>query len=55
MAKINESIETLKRIGHFEDAQLQVVPDLQGVRVLLVIQPGLYFGMYDCPGARGFG
>lgn len=50
--KADASIEALKKAGHFEDVQLQVVPDLNGVRVLLVIQPGLYFGMYSFPGAE---
>jgi outer membrane protein insertion porin family len=49
--KVNESIAQLKRADHFQDVQLQVFPDIRGVRVLLVIQPGLYFGMYRFPGA----
>src|SRR3954447_1774197 len=54
-AKVNESIATLKSLGKFQDVQLQVVPDVNGVRVLLVLQPGVYFGMYDFPGAIGHG
>jgi outer membrane protein assembly factor BamA len=53
-AKIDQSIAALKVQG-FQDVQLQVVPDVHGVRVLLVLQPGMYFGIYDFPGAlRGF-
>jgi outer membrane protein assembly factor BamA len=53
-AKVEASIAALKNTGRFEDVQIQIVPDLRGIRVLLVLQPGLYFGMYDFPGARGF-
>src|SRR5689334_20421542 len=53
--KVNESIAALKSTHKFDDIQLQVVPDVDGVRVLLVAQPGLYFGMYDFPGAVGKG
>jgi outer membrane protein assembly factor BamA len=53
-AKIDQSTATLKSRG-FQDVQLQVIPDVHGVRVMLVLQPGLYFGIYDFPGAlRGF-
>jgi outer membrane protein insertion porin family len=50
-AKVDESIAALKATGQFQDVQLQIVPDIRGVRVLLVIQPGLYFGVYRFPGA----
>ncbi len=53
-AKVNESITALKATGQFQDVQLQIFPDIRGVRVLLVIQPGLYFGMYKFPGASNF-
>jgi outer membrane protein assembly factor BamA len=55
LEKVNQSIAALKSTHRFEDVQLQVVPDINGVRVLLVAQPGLYFGMYDFPGAVGHG
>ena len=50
-AKIDQTIANLKSQKGFQDVQLQVVPDIHGVRVLLVLQPGMYFGMYDFPGA----
>jgi len=49
--KIDESVAALKASGRFQDVQIQVVPDVKGVRVLLVVQPGMYFGMYRFPGA----
>jgi outer membrane protein insertion porin family len=52
--KIDQTIAALKATGKFQDVQLSVVPDIAGVRVLLVLQPALYFGIYEFPGSRGF-
>ena len=49
--KVDQSIAALKASGRFKDVQLQVVPDLNGVRVLLIVQPGIYFGIFEFPGA----
>jgi outer membrane protein assembly factor BamA len=49
--KVDQSLNALKATGHFKDVQLRVVPDIKGVRVLLIVQPGMYFGMYTFPGA----
>jgi outer membrane protein assembly factor BamA len=54
-AKIDESVAVLKSTNQFQDVQLRVVPDINGVRVMLILQPGLYFGMYEFPGAVGRG
>src|SRR5205807_1984032 len=35
----------------FDDVQLEVRPDPNGIRVLFVLQPALYFGVYEFPGA----
>jgi outer membrane protein assembly factor BamA len=53
--KVKRSISALRATGKFQDVQLNVVPDVKGVRVLLILQPGLYFGIYEFPGAKGFG
>ncbi|MGZ4813868.1 MAG: POTRA domain-containing protein [Terriglobales bacterium] len=52
-AKLDESVKALMATGRFKAVQVQVVPDLKGVRVLLVLDPGMYFGMYLFPGAVG--
>ncbi len=52
-ARVDQSIAVLKRTGKFNDVQLEVRPEAQGVRVLLVLQPAMYFGIYDFPGALG--
>jgi len=50
-AKIQQSVENLKSGAAQQDVQVQVFPDVNGVRVMLILQPGMYFGMYDFPGA----
>jgi outer membrane protein insertion porin family len=50
-SKVDQSIATLKALGQFQDVQLHVLPELRGVRVLLVLHPGIYIGMYSFPGA----
>jgi outer membrane protein insertion porin family len=52
IAKIDASVELLRKTGRFQDVQLDIVPDINGVRILFVLQPGLYFGMYTFPGVR---
>jgi len=49
--KVNESIAALKSTGRFQDVQLQIRPEPQGVRVLLILEPAVYFGIYEFPGA----
>src|SRR5262249_28424744 len=51
--KIDQSITALKKTGKFQDVELQVLPDPQGVRVLFVLQPAMYYGIYEFPGAVG--
>ena len=52
--KIDETIAALKRDGKFEEVQLQVEPEGNGIRVLLVLQPAVYFGIFQFPGAERF-
>ena len=52
--KVLRTVASLKATGKFQDIQLSVVPDVSGVRVLLIVQPGLYFGMYRFPGSGSF-
>jgi outer membrane protein insertion porin family len=50
--RIDASIAALKGTGQFEDVQLEVRPEAGGVRVLFVLQPAFYFGIYEFPGAK---
>lgn len=52
--KVDETIAALKRDGKFQEIQLQVVPVPDGVRLLLVLEPAVYFGIFQFPGAERF-
>lgn len=52
--KADASIAALKKAGRFHDVQLDIRPETNGVRVLFVLQPATYFGIYVFPGAGRF-
>jgi outer membrane protein insertion porin family len=52
--KIDKSIDTLKKAGSFDEVQLQVEPEANGVRVLLIVEPAVWFGIFEFPGAERF-
>jgi outer membrane protein insertion porin family len=52
--KVDESIATLKSAGKFTEVQLQVEPEADGVRVLLIVEPAIWFGIFEFPGAERF-
>ena len=49
--KVERTLAAIKGTGKFKDIQLSVLPDVDGVRVMLILQPGLYFGIYEFPGS----
>ena len=52
--KIDQSIAALQRTGKFKDVQLDLRPEQEGVRVMFVLQPAVYFGTYQFPGGEDF-
>lgn len=52
--QIDQTIAALKNTGKFDQVQLEVAPEANGVRVLLVLQPAIYFGLFEFPGAERF-
>jgi outer membrane protein insertion porin family len=52
-AKIDQSIAALKGNGQIKEVQLEIRPQADGVRVILVCQPATYFGIFTFPGADG--
>lgn len=52
--KVDETIAALKREGNFQEIQLQVVPIGDGLRILLVVEPAVYVGIFQFPGAERF-
>lgn len=52
--KMNATIENLKRASKFKTIRLQALPEANGVRILLILEPAFYFGIYEFPGAERF-
>src|SRR6185295_9775462 len=52
--KIDRTVAALQRTGKFKDVQLDLRPEQDGVRVVFILQPAIYFGMYQFPGAEQF-
>ena len=50
-AKIEASIRALQQAGGFPKVNVNVVPDLSGVRVSFLLEPAYYLGIVDFPGA----
>lgn len=50
--KIDQSVAALKASGRFKGVELEIRPEARGLRILFVLQPAVYFGMYHFPGAE---
>lgn len=51
-AKVEQTLSALKDSGKFQSVELEVRPDPEGVRVLYVLHPAMFFGVYQFPGAE---
>jgi outer membrane protein insertion porin family len=45
--QVDATVAALKKTGRFQDVTVQVMPEATGLRVLFVLQPALYFGLFD--------
>jgi outer membrane protein insertion porin family len=52
--RILEAVNALRSTHQFKDVQLELRPGLNGVRVTFILQPALYIGLYQFPGAERF-
>lgn len=52
--KVNQTAEALKKAGHFEAVRIEVSPAARGVRVLMILEPAIYYGIFEFPGAAQF-
>jgi outer membrane protein insertion porin family len=52
--KVDQTITVLKATGKFKEVQLQVDPQADGVRVLMILEPAVWFGIFQFPGAERF-
>ena len=52
--KVNATLAALKASGKATDVRVQVDAEADGVRVLFVLEPAVYFGIFQFPGAERF-
>lgn len=50
-AKVDQTIQALQNTARFQAVELEVRPEAEGIRVLFVLQPAIYFGVFQFPGA----
>ena len=51
---MEKTTAALKATGHFKEVQIQVDPEPNGLRVLFILEPAVYFGLFQFPGAERF-
>ena len=52
--KVDEALAVLKRTTQLETIQLDLRPEIEGIRVIFILQPAFYVGLYQFPGAERF-
>jgi len=52
--KLDLTVAALKATGKFNEVQLQVDPEADGVRILIILEPAVWFGIFEFPGAERF-
>jgi outer membrane protein assembly factor BamA len=52
--KVESTAAALKTAGKFQNVRVLVDPEANGLRVLFVIEPAVYYGMFQFPGAERF-
>lgn len=54
-SKVENTIAALRGTGRFSKIEVEVKPDPGGLRVTFTLEPALYFGVFEFPGAaKGF-
>ncbi len=51
---IDQSVAGLKSEGQVKEVQIEIRPQADGIRVLLICQPAVYFGIFEFPGASRY-
>jgi outer membrane protein assembly factor BamA len=52
--KVNATLAALKAKGDVTDVRVQVDAEANGVRILFILEPAVYFGLFQFPGAERF-
>jgi outer membrane protein insertion porin family len=50
-AKVQQSIEALENTRMFKAVDLEIRPEPNGVRLIFVLEPAIYYGIYEFPGS----
>ncbi len=53
-SKIEQTANALKDAAHCTRVDIQAQPDANGVHVIFVLEPAVYFGIFSFPGAQRF-
>jgi outer membrane protein insertion porin family len=53
-AKVDQTAAAIRATGKFKEVRIQVDPEAEGVRVLFILEPADYFGIFDFPGGQQF-
>ncbi len=52
--KVDQTVAALQAAGHFEKVRIQVQPDPNGLRIVFILEPAVYIGVFRFPGAESF-
>jgi len=52
--KVNSAAAALRAAGNFQGIRVQVDPEANGLRVMFVVEPAVYYGIFEFPGAERF-
>jgi len=52
--RVDRTAADLKTAGKFQNVRVQVEPEDKGIRVLFVVEPAVYYGIFQFPGAERF-
>jgi outer membrane protein insertion porin family len=55
LAEVNQSTAALKNSGAAKEVKLELRPQPEGIRVMFVLEPAVYFGIYTFSGTGRFG
>lgn len=53
-AKVEHTAAALKATGRFKEVRIDTEPEAKGVRIVYVLEPAVWFGIYQFPGAQRF-
>lgn len=52
--KVEATAASIKAAGKFQNVSIEVEPESKGLRIVFVIEPAVYYGIFQFPGAERF-